>query len=1045
MTASMPRPRAGVVDREAAHELAGRAAVVSQLAVSSIVEPLAVLATFDPEHADVPAELAELCDTLTDRGSRREWMLKETYRIRILAQAVRRGGRAELIRLRRTAVGGLPGPLQKVLDLAIEGDRLDVDRASEDELVAALRVARWLLAAGSLGGMPDLLPAGYEREPIEGRLATEELLRPIRRLTEDGCVGRDAERRRLVDYVEGAGTGTNLYLRPPLVVYGIGGVGKSTLVAQLVLDIASAASEERPWAYLDLDRPSLASCEPDLLLADVLRQVEAQLPGVERYLRGLRRELREETVGHGLETSSGRMEAWRTAVFDVAKLLNTESAGRLVVLLDTFEVAQRSSSAENDIYELFLALSEQVREFRLVVSGRVPAERFVDPRADNQLLHVQEFPSGTAGEVLQHMYVRLVGAADDSHLDPVLTENVVAAVGGSPLTLKLAAQVLRDEGPAAVSEAARRSQTLDRVRTEFVRGFLYHRILAHLKGRRPKETEPLQAVARASVVLRFITEDAVRQVVVPAINREGDLDAATMIEAIRSEPALAYAEGERLRLREELRGPALRALTFETPGLVADVHRRAAAYYAANPALDGAASEVRYHRLAAGDSFDDVLANADEAGLRDLEESAASLPEPAREAVATALRDRAELDRERQARVDEEQVASELRLGIGYESLGRPEDVLDSTRPRASETIMYAVRSELYEAHGDLAGAARAAEEDVRVARRSGDAYRLAAALVRHALLTERVGNPIVAAAILTDTGGVPWLAGHSALQLELLLQRLALLERGGVDHNRWLDSLDARVQLARLSSYEIDTNTALVRLLAATLGRDEPAFVRKAATTLGIGTTTYSTHVLALANALGDWDAARPEPGELSRAVGNPPSSASADELFTHWLQRVSGRGADVAHDFEVLWLIQTPPMPVLEALRTFYLWWGLDPGPDFDGSGPAPPEGHFLEGALDFTNSDTQQFERMLQAAYPQIEDLQVLTSRAGLDPAQIDWRSRSLTRDVLTQASTNDELPSLIKAVLVDGASASFHGDIRQVIGTDWLNQHRITGEN
>jgi hypothetical protein len=219
---------------------------------------------------------------------------------------------------------------------------------------------------------------------------------------------------------------------------------------------------------------------------------------------------------------------------------------------------------------------------------------------------------------------------------------------------------------------------------------------------------------------------------------------------------------------------------------------------------------------------------------------------------------------------------------------------------------------------------------------------------------------------------------------------------------------------------------------------------VRKAATTLGIGTTTYSTHLVTLANALAEWDAARPEPGELARAVGDPVPSPSAKQLSAQWLQRVSGRGADIGHDLEVLWLIQPPPPPVLEALRAIYLWWGLDPGPDFDGSGAAAPEQHFLDGVLDFTDGNTQLFERMLQNAYPQIEDLQVLTSRAGLDPGQIDWRSRSLTRDVLSEASAHDELPSLIKAVLDDKSSASFHGDLRQVIGTDWLDQHGVSGE-
>jgi peptide/nickel transport system permease protein len=56
---------------------------------------------------------------------------------------------------------------------------------------------------------------------------------------------------------------------PAMVVHGIGGIGKSTLVARFVMDLHDAAErgERLAWAYLDLDRPTLESGDPAVVLA----------------------------------------------------------------------------------------------------------------------------------------------------------------------------------------------------------------------------------------------------------------------------------------------------------------------------------------------------------------------------------------------------------------------------------------------------------------------------------------------------------------------------------------------------------------------------------------------------------------------------------------------------------------------------------------------------------------------------------------------------------------------------------------------------------
>ena len=180
------------------------------------------------------------------------------------------------------------------------------------------------------------------------------------------------------------GPRTNLAARPPLLVYGVGGVGKSTLIAQFLLDLAERA-DPTAWAYLDLDRPSLSSYDPLALLTDVVRQVGAQLPQVRRFLDYSGSEARGGALGSGLEGVDS--ESWRELAVRVADAVNEACDGRLVVVLDTYEELQRADRVpagergrRSRCTVMFSILSDYTDRFRLVVGGRAPASDFVSRR-----------------------------------------------------------------------------------------------------------------------------------------------------------------------------------------------------------------------------------------------------------------------------------------------------------------------------------------------------------------------------------------------------------------------------------------------------------------------------------------------------------------------------------------------------------------------------------------------------------------------------------------------------------------------------------------
>lgn len=1035
-------------------ELSGR---VSDLVASELIEELAVKATFDLAEDVAPgqdAAVLAISDRLSDRNGRQEWMLKETARVEALARVLRRGGLEEARAVRGRAVQPVDSALQRVFDLILREEPVDLEAFDEDELLAALHVGRWCAVAGSLAGLPALA-RDLDREWIEGRLALMETLRPIEEATADGCVGREAELEWMSEYVAGPAH-LNLAARPPLLVYGVGGVGKSTLIAQFLLDVAHRP-DPVAWAYLDLDRPSLASYDPLVLLTDLIRQVGAQHPEIRRFLDYGGSEAYEGSHGVGLEGTD--FESWRALAAQVAKAVNDSCAGRLVVVLDTYEELQRADltgstyGAGEQLYGLFAILADYTDRFRLVISGRAPALTFVASTGPEpqQRLQVTAFQGPAAARVMEHLYEKEIGRLPedqqpaDRRLDPAIADEVVATVGGSPLTLRLAARVLALEGVAGLEHAATRAAVVGRMTDEFVAGFLYHRILGHIRAGDAEDRETLRQVAAASLALRIVTSDLLREVVFPALGRPG-LDAATMLSGLLAETALADNRGGAARLRDELRGPALLALGYSRPELVASVHERAVAYYERHPELPGSSVELAYHRLAIGD--EEALGDLGPESIADLKRSASDLPPTTRALVGSPEASPRVFDAELRREAGERETDRQARLALEAGDLDAAADTLEGQSDWSPTTRLHRLESVIAEARGDLDAAIEATRRDVAAALLAEDPARYSAAAVRLSLLLERTSDPAGAIATLTEADGQAWLSGHVLLRLELQLNRLAVLERTGAPHrDSWVFDLDIRALLQKADLGAARSNTALVRLLAATLGRDEPSWVLEAVRSVGIGpATTHPSLLRDLATALGRWDTARSEPGSVARSVSlNVREPVSAAALGDLWFQAVAGHTDDTTPLLDRAFSIAPPDAAVLKALRAIYLAWGIAPQERVEAgepAGAAPPE-HFLDGPLDMGDVATQRLVRAITGAYPSPADRQVLAADVGLDVEAVDVKTtRGLsTRKLLDQAAGSGKTPALISQVLSDPKTAAFHDELRELVGTEWLDQHGI----
>ena len=170
-----------------------------------------------------------------------------------------------------------------------------VQEQTPDQLGGSLLAIEWLC------GVDLRLPA---ESTLRSHLQLSVLIEPLRSVTDGPVIGRGAELARLAEYVDRRTDGP----RHPLVIYGPGGMGKSTVIARFLLD-RSTSARALPFSYLTFDRPELLPQRPLGLLAEMIRQLSLQDPGVaaatESTVAALEQTQRR-LVGSELERSVGR-------------------------------------------------------------------------------------------------------------------------------------------------------------------------------------------------------------------------------------------------------------------------------------------------------------------------------------------------------------------------------------------------------------------------------------------------------------------------------------------------------------------------------------------------------------------------------------------------------------------------------------------------------------------------------------------------------------------------------------------------------------------
>lgn len=555
-------------------------------------EAAAVLSRFDPRHLVPFGQRDESgpwyrflpdCEPVEVPNKPGIWRLKDPIR----RETLKRLGSTDAM---RAALDANPDreeePIQRAIERLIEGNLPELRTLRREDL-AALAVARdWFT------GIIEV----PSEDALRSALPIADVLAPLQKLAAECFVGRKRELTILAFYVGHLRVSWlrslftllfNFQGRKPLFIYGPGGVGKSALVARFILEhIEGNPKETLPFVYLDIDRPVVDPQRPLTLLIEATTQLAAQFPDESATLRDLADDARSKLARYDLAEGEKSLSDERANVTGLASWVASSLGPTQPVLLvvDTFEEAQfLGPSVVDGVWGLLSALQAAIPNLRIVVAGRAPPGR-----VPHQLLALRELDDFGARALVR----KRVGAGEK--LTDQDVENIVTIVGRNPMSLRLAAEFVKEQGISRLQSIETHNFFFLRLKTEKIQAQLYGRILGHIHD------EDVRKLAYPGFIVRRITPAVIREVLAGPCGIELSNQQASdrLFDALAEEVALIERDGERaLKHRLDVRRMMLGDLLSQVPPeTVMAIDRASVGYYETQSGVRARAEEI-YHRL----------------------------------------------------------------------------------------------------------------------------------------------------------------------------------------------------------------------------------------------------------------------------------------------------------------------------------------------------------------------------------------------------------------------------------------------------------------
>jgi hypothetical protein len=879
-------------------------------------EAAAVLATFEietlrPTRADwqSPEAEARALDALrvdsklvTDTQRRERLTLSTDVRREVLRSL---GDRVNIDRA--LAVNRDPGPsadpVQEMFEAYVRGTSPPLTEQSARELTGTTQVVDWLEGL-------DLVPALPTRVEVQRRQQYVALLQPFADLATD-FVGRGAELAIVREYIGVQPPGSvreqllrvaasilSLREKPPLIIRGHGGSGKSTLVSRVILEHATLPNTEQfPWAYLDFDRTVLLAEEPLTLLIEAVRQLGIQYPHAAEFCERLRREWLAElgdrpteikrAMGRDIQAGdSARLvsslnpvgqERYLRDFGALLRNLKVETDPFLLVL-DTFERIQyRSSVVERGVCAFLERFQMHVPRLRTIIAGRAPLT--------NTSFPTKELPLGDFDEAASVALLVSKGVPDAA-----IARRLYAQVGGNPLSLRLAAELFKQEDFTRGGLTTRRLLFF-RLEDNQVQAQLFARVLNHIRD------PDVRKLVYPGLVLRRVTAEIIQLVLAKpsGVDVPDVATAQRLFDEMSREVGLVSVHGHAIVHRPDARRLVMPMVREREPLRVRQIEEAAVAYYTSREGVSDPderlieRAEEIYHRLSLQQPLDEVGSRWLSGVERHLHGAVDELAARERAWLASRI-GRTLTDAERRAadlEAWERDTVRRVRDLIQQRHLDDALDVLRQRDERRPGSPLYALEAELCEALEHWDDMRAIVERGIRSADDAGQ---------RHEAITLRIWGARVdmrtralyearqkldeAASLLHDAMTVP--------AVDTMLHRLALLRAehaDGKDPGGLVVAAPIKQQLVdrsrRMEDAEIRQEPSLMAWVAIEVGMDDQRVLQRVAGLIGLPTRSRS-RVRLLAQALAAVDTAQPIPGSLADRAGAP----QAASLTERWGQ---------------------------------------------------------------------------------------------------------------------------------------------------------------
>lgn len=765
-----------------------------------------------------------------------QWRLSEEVRSETL---YRMGDRARMLGALEANPDRPDTPMQRIFEAFLQDDLPSLETLSRDELRTVLAVGRWVE-----GILPDdALPNSNE---VAVAFARADLLAPFHHLLTDGFVDRKGQLKKLEAFL------WEDTRSPPLVIYGIGGVGKSTLLAKITVDQMAKYSDRLLIVPIDLDRPSVRPHRPHTFLVEAISQVMRQLPDMAHRGESVTQHLRELGAQYAVDTAGQDYEGSRYSEKDVEwrqqemidAFLNFLSEPlsnpdyRALITIDTFEEAQVfGPEVAGQLVRLFARLSEIHPGVRVVFSGRVRASELGLPLDHPQSWMEEHLLPGAQSLLLKGLDQRsavtlLAGQLGDDRRSMPRKElmEVIGVVGLNPMCIKLAGRIIRLKGVSALLNDETRGELLNDLRDAKIQAFLFGRILDHF------QTERIRPLAYPGLILRRVTPDIIREVLAGpcGIELEGDAEANELYQDLSRERTIVEHDGRgglryRPELRRELLGDLLKKVSRET---AAAIDRAAIAFYEQDDSREGRAEEI-YHRLRLGEDFGTVEARW-LPGLRDLlRNSLVELPDSGRIWLSQKLNITTDAATRSAADQTDWEGMAALRAERFLKS-GNAKSALAALGERVARlpnSPLFQLESEALRIAGDLEAARAVCEEGL--SRVSGD--RRVELLLQTASIHESQGNLAEALPLVAEAAALTKGRDDPMLPFRALITHIRVLRKLGRTDERDRLCEQALELLTRDLLKDLRLYPRLFEETAAELGNENPDLLRAAVRRLGV------------------------------------------------------------------------------------------------------------------------------------------------------------------------------------------------------------------